>query len=132
MNVQFLFYSLEKKSCFTQIFLLIVSLYFNVDSNVFFFFFFPLFCHPDSSPSSSSTSASGCSSPNESLMSDNGSLPRAPEVKPLFYVSDRVVFFSFISQQLKMYLISFKYQKCHRISYLITLVIEESCYFLKL
>ncbi|XP_041836976.1 histone deacetylase 7-like [Melanotaenia boesemani] len=33
----------------------------------------------DSSPSSSSTSASGCSSPNDSLHSDNGSLPLAHE-----------------------------------------------------
>ncbi|XP_022601057.1 histone deacetylase 7-like isoform X2 [Seriola dumerili] len=37
----------------------------------------------DSSPSSSSTPASGCSSPNDSLHSDNGALPVAHEVQRL-------------------------------------------------
>ncbi|XP_029358106.1 histone deacetylase 7-like isoform X3 [Echeneis naucrates] len=37
----------------------------------------------DSSPSSSSTSASGCSSPNDSLHSDNGTLPLAHEAQRL-------------------------------------------------
>lgn len=42
------------------------------------------FCHPDSSPSSSSTPASGCSSPNDSLHSDNGALPLSHEVSRSF------------------------------------------------
>lgn len=41
-------------------------------------------CPPDSSTSSLSTPASGCSSPNDSLHSDNGHLPVAHEVTPTF------------------------------------------------
>lgn len=42
------------------------------------------FCLPDSSTSSSSNPASGCSSPNDSLHSDNGALPLAHEVSSSF------------------------------------------------
>lgn len=47
--------------------------------------FFP-FCRADSSQSGSSNPASGCSSPNDSLHSDNGSLPLAHEVSPFIYI----------------------------------------------
>ncbi|MEQ2266328.1 hypothetical protein XENORESO_020175 [Xenotaenia resolanae] len=48
----------------------------------------------DSSPSSSSTSASGCSSPNDSLMSGNGSLPRAPESKRVLMKNGNLAHFT--------------------------------------
>ena len=44
------------------------------------------FCHADSSTSSSSNPASGCSSPNDSLHSDNGHLPLAHEVSLVWYL----------------------------------------------
>ncbi|XP_014323876.1 histone deacetylase 7-like [Xiphophorus maculatus] len=48
----------------------------------------------DSSPSRSTTSASGCSSPNDTLMSDNGSLPRAPESKRVLMNNGNVAHFA--------------------------------------
>uniref|UniRef100_A0A3Q2EED3 Histone deacetylase n=1 Tax=Cyprinodon variegatus TaxID=28743 RepID=A0A3Q2EED3_CYPVA len=57
----------------------------------------------DSSPSSSSTSASGCSSPNESLMSDNGSLPRAPESKRVLMKNNNLAHFALSNNHAAMH-----------------------------
>ncbi|KAM4741654.1 histone deacetylase 7-like isoform 2-T3 [Anableps anableps] len=48
----------------------------------------------DSSPSRSSISASGCSSPNDTLMSDSGSLPRAPESKRVLMKNGNLAHFA--------------------------------------
>ncbi|XP_047188532.1 histone deacetylase 7 isoform X2 [Scophthalmus maximus] len=48
----------------------------------------------DSSPSSSSTPASGCSSPNDSLHSDNGALPLSHEAQRLLLKEGRLAHFT--------------------------------------
>lgn len=48
----------------------------------------------DSSPSRSSTSASGSSSPNDNLIADNGSVPRAPESKRVLMKNGNLAHFT--------------------------------------